>query len=520
MTGGSTNRHIPEFRNISEVVAENAATSEDKPWVIDAETCNSISHGQLHQICRRIAAFLRHEGVGVGDTVVVLSQNSIEEAALHVAVMNYGAVLCPVNTTVGEKNLEQVLATLAPRMILWNSGYGHTEELKALVPGVSLHEYCPWDGSDETFIVPDSGTVDPTDEVLNVLPSDRAVVIFTSGTTGTPKGVVHTFESYYYLGCAGIELTSMTREDRILEFRALTWLSPQGLSLAASLLSGGTLILAKTFSRSRYFAWVSTHGATIAVCVPTALNMLMSEPVDFHASATPQLRYLTSSTAALTVERQLEFEELYGIEILTMYGMSESGWMAGNRHGNRRLGTVGFPSATQEMRLLDEAGNLCAPGEPGEIVTGGLQAAWGYLLGAGEEAPLADRHAIATGDLGTFDAEGYLSIVGRRKEIIIRGGVNIAPAEINEAILKHPAVADAATVGVDDPIYGEEVVSFVSLRSEVAADDLMVHCADLVSEYKLPKEIVILDSLPYSDRGKVTAAALKEIWARRSSVDV
>ncbi|MQA82393.1 MAG: AMP-binding protein [Streptosporangiales bacterium] len=506
---------LPDYETLASVVERRAAERPDQAWVVDADSGREFTFAELLDACRRIAALLEQHGVGPGDRVAVLSENSLEEAVLHVAVMRYGVVLCPVNTTVGEKNLEHVLATVAPRLVFVNAGHTVHEQLAALPDGVSRVEY---GAHDDAFFVPDAAGLAPTDRVLDVDRRDRSLVIFTSGTTGTPKGVVHTFESYFYMGWAGAELNDLRPDDRILEFRALTWLSPQGLSLAATLLAGATLVLARTFSRSRYFAWVVDHRITVAVSVPTAINMLLAEPVEFSGADHPHLRHLTSSTAALSLERQLEFEARYGVEILTMYGMSEAGWMAGNRAGHRRLGTVGFPTASQRLRIEVE-GRAVPPGSEGEIVTGGPQAAWGYVVRPGVEEPLEDREAIHTGDLGVVE-DGYLTIVGRAKDIIIRGGVNIAPAEINEALCKHPAIRDAATVGVLDPIYGEEVVSFVSLREPTSAADLLKHCASVVSAYKLPREIVVVEDLPYTDRGKVRLDDLRTLYSERQSEEV
>lgn len=501
---------LPDYETLASVVERHAAARPEQPWVIDADSGREVTFAGLLEACRRIAALLDQHGVGPGERVAVLSENSLEEAVLHVAVMRYGAVLCPVNTTVGEKNLEHVLATVDPRLIFVNGEHAVDEQLAALPPEVVQLKYGSGEGP---FFVPAAADLQPTDHLLDVDRHDRSLIIFTSGTTGSPRGVVHTFESYFYLGCAGVELNDLGPDDRILEFRALTWLSPQGLSLAATVLAGATLVLARTFSRSRYFAWVAEHRVTVAVSVPTAVNMLLAEPVEFNGTEHPHLRHLTSSTAALSLERQLEFENTYGVEILTMYGMSEAGWMAGNRAGCRRLGTVGFPTGSQHLRIELE-GREVPPGSEGEIVAGGPQAAWGYVVMPGVEEPLKDREAIHTGDLGVIE-DGYLTIVGRAKDIIIRGGVNIAPAEINEALCKHPAIRDAATVGVPDRIYGEEVVSFVSLREPASEADLLEHCARVVSAYKLPREIVVVEDLPYSDRGKVRLDDLRTLYNQR-----
>ena len=186
---------------------------------------------------------------------------------------------------------------------------------------------------------------------------------------------------------------------------------------------------------------------------------------------------MTCSTAPLTREQWLRFEEMYGVKLLQMYGMSEAGWMCGNRHYSRKMGTVGLPALHQELEIVDQQGKPCPPNVEGEVTAGGPHCAVGYLRDDGTIEPIRGKR-IKSGDLAIMDEDGFIRVSGRTKDLIIRGGVNIAPLEIDEVLLKHPDVLDAAAVGVPDPIYGEEVVCYVVAKPGHGLTEaaVMEHC--------------------------------------------
>ena len=197
--------------------------------------------------------------------------------------------------------------------------------------------------------------------------------------------------------------------------------------------------------------------------------MLLNRPVGTGAQDVPTLRLMTCSTAPLTLEQWLRFEQMYGVKLLQMYGMSEAGWMCGNRHYKSKMGTVGLPALHQELEIVDAQGKPCPPGVEGEVTAGGPHCAVGYLLDDGTIEPIRGKR-IKSGDLAVMDADGFIRVSGRTKDLIIRGGVNIAPLEIDEVLLEHPGVLDAAAVGVPDSIYGEEVVCYVVARPGARPD--------------------------------------------------
>ena len=287
----------------------------------------------------------------------------------------------------------------------------------------------------------------------------------TSGTTARPKIVVYDHAAYWLNGLDTLEFLGLTEDDRTLEYRSFGWNSAQVLSLLPFLQKGLTMHIAKRFSHSRFFEWVQKYGITFSAGVPTVLNMLLNKPLGYTAKDIPTLRLMSCSTAPLTAQQWVQFEDMYGVKLLQLYGMSETGWVCGNRYYTRKMGTVGLPALHQELKIVDGAGNECPIDVEGEITVGGPQMAIGYLLDDGSIDPVRGKR-IKTGDLGIKDAEGFIRVTGRTKDLIIRGGVNIAPQEIDEILLKHPGILDAAAVGVPDKIYGEEVVCYVVAKDK------------------------------------------------------
>lgn len=250
---------------------------------------------------------------------------------------------------------------------------------------------------------------------------DVAEIVFTSGATEMPKGVAWSREGMFYMAEDTIDKLGITEEDRILEYRAYSWGSPQMLSILSTMHSGATLILPKKFSRSRFPRWLKEHNVTISAGVPTVINMLVNDPIKLHKKDIPSLKFITSSSAPLAVKRHLEFERIYGIPINQMGGQTESGWMFGNPPERRKSGSVGTTFKYKEIHIVDEQGSRCKPGEEGELIIKGKSIGMGYLNEHGGIDGFPDE-GISTGDLGYMDEEGYLFITGRKKDIIIRGG--------------------------------------------------------------------------------------------------
>ena len=273
----------------------------------------------------------------------------------------------------------------------------------------------------------------------------------------------------------------------------------------------GFTVLMRWFDPAGWVSLAAEHGCNRASMVPSMLAILLGQPLeDADLSA---LRYLSSGGAPLARDVAAEFERrVPGVEILEGYGLTESSAIVStNRPTRRRPGSVGEPVPGVEVRILDDAGAAVGAGEPGEIVVRSATVMRGYWHAEAETGAVLREGWLATGDIGRLDEDGYLYVVDRKKDLIIRGGFNVFPRDIEDVLLGHPAVAAAGVVGRPDPRYGEEVVAFVALRAGASAtpDELVAFGRDRLSATKYPREVRVVDAVPLTSVGKTDRKALR-----------
>ena len=509
------------FRSIAEMLAGHESAHPEKTAIVDLDGGGEIDFRGLRDAVERIAAWLAGKGVGRGDKVVVLADERIEKLLVFLAVWRVGAIACPFHVEMSIPHLRAILTYIDPRMVLWHSGLDGEEILAGL--GYPATRFADWPrgepGTGELFasVAAPGGGAAPA--VANA-PADTACIFSTSGTTDRPKCVEWDHLGLWLCGLSSLDFTGMTGDDRLLEYRTFSWLSPQILALMPFLQTGLTLHIARRFSRARFFDWIERHRISVAIGVPTVINMLLNRPVEIDPARIASLRLMTSSSAPLSPDRWRRFEERYGIALLQFYGASEGGWLCGNRHDGRRIGTVGRPARHIEFAILDGGDAPCPPGVEGEIAIRGPQTAVAAIEPSGEYRDMRPTRLVEwtrTGDIGVADADGFVTVTGRVKDLIIRGGVNIAPLEIDAVLMRLPGIEEAAAVGIPDPIYGEEIAAFVVARAgeTVAPESVIAGCARDLPESKLPKSVFLVDALPKSDRGKIRRDALKALWRER-----
>ena len=507
------------FESIRSVLDTYKHRHPEKIALYDLDQETSVTYRELHGVVNRIARFLRDRGIGKGDKVALLANENLEKLLCWMGIWRLGAVVCPLNVELNAAYLNGLLANIGPRMILWH------EELDgpALTSKVSVEKikFSKWQPGakappDELFAMLAGYSADPEVDTENAA-EDMAAIISTSGTTALPKCVVHNHISFWANALSVIDTLGITAEDRTLEYRSFGWSSTQVSSLMPWLVTGLTLHFAKRFSRRRFFDWIKTHEITFAAGVPTVINMLLNEPLGVTAKDVPSLRLMTCSSAPLGPAQWQRFEEMYGVTLVQLYGCSEGGWICGNHHDKRKMGTVGLPVKHQVFEIVDGDGNRCPPGVEGEVTVGGPQLCIAVISPEGAYQDVPDTRFRA-GDLAVMDADGFVTITGRTKDLIIRGGVNIAPVEIDNVVMRHPGVVEAAAVGVPDEIYGEEIVCYVVAAADhqIAADDLSRHCEKHLPAFKMPKAFYFIDALPKNDRGKVRREDVKVLWAKEN----
>jgi acyl-coenzyme A synthetase/AMP-(fatty) acid ligase len=409
--------------------------------------------------------------------------------------------------------LGNILPLLQAKLVLCEEGLGLDDMLAAAAaPCWPLGQFDDQRG-DSFFAA--ANRCEPSNAVTAAGPDDSAVILFTSGTGARPKGVVLSFRELTSNAGPTAEGFGLTERDRIYDFRSFNWCSAQTLSAMPPLNRGATLILGRKFSRSRFFDHIRAHGATIATGNPTTIGLLLNGDTA-STPEQPALRFMTSSSAPLMVEDWRRFESQFGIRVAQGYGCSEIGWIAAQPGEQRRIGTVGRPHDYHRLAIVGSDDRPLQPGEIGAVELGGLDGNVYRTLADDGSIRIDGRGRIKTGDLGFLDEDGYLHLTGRAKDLIIRGGVNISPLEIDAVLMQRPEVAEACTIGVPDKLYGEEVVAYVVLRpgSPASADDILRHCAAALPAFKAPKHIVIGTELPKTARGKLDRKALVELWHR------
>jgi acyl-CoA synthetase (AMP-forming)/AMP-acid ligase II len=499
---------------LREWIACNADRDPDKAYIVSAEDGHSITYGQLRQFTRQISGVLRARGLRANDRVALLADNSIEHLLCYIGTMAYGATICTVHVEMNRAHLAEILPALNPKLALYDGKLGLDEILEVLpAPRLPLGQFD--DSSDVGFFGAVRSCTSADVSLQDASPRDDACILFTSGTSARPKGVVLTFRELL----ANVEPTAdglgFTSDDRIYDFRSLNWCSAQVLSALAPLSRGATLVLARKFSRSRFFQHVAALGVTISAGNPTTINMLLNGIDPQDAVTSKSLRFIISSSAPLLAEDCRRFEERFGVPIAQSYGCSEIGWISTNPGVDRRIGTVGKPLRYLKLAIIDEHGQPLPHGEIGQVEVGGFPDNDYRSIADDGTLRIHSRRRFRTGDIGFLDSDGFLHITGREKDLIIRGGVNISPLEIDTILLQRPEIIEVATVGVPDQTYGEEVIAFVVGKPGVTidTDDLLRYCGSVLPAFKAPKKIIISAALPKTARGKLDRKALAETWA-------
>ncbi len=338
------------------------------------------------------------------------------------------------------------------------------------------------------------------------------MILYTSGTTGQPKGAELThFNLSTNVEVLCTDLMELTPDDVIFGGLPLFHSFGQTCTLNAAITSGATLSLLPRFDPTQALQLLAGHRATVFAGVPTMYGALLAHP-DRRSYDVSALRVCVSGGSAMPVEVLRGFEEAFGCKVLEGYGLSETSPVASFNHPDRdrKPGSIGTPIRGVQMRVVDDQGRDVPQGEVGEIVIRGDNIMKGYWQRPQETAAAIPDGWFRSGDMGRIDEDGYFAIVDRKKDLIIRGGYNVYPREVEEVLYEHPAVAEAAVIGVADAQLGEEVAAAVALKpgATVDPDELRDHVKSLVAAYKYPRKVWIVDELPKGPTGKILKRAI------------
>jgi long-chain acyl-CoA synthetase len=498
--------------NVIELADELHARVGDYPKALVFEG-REYSSGELRGMQLRLAGALVDMGVGRGDRVAVITPNCPEVGITYAAVWRIGAITVPILFLLAQSEIEHILNDAEPAVVVTSAEFisvvnaaiasmpnkprvlvvgdepaGDAEAMGPLIRGGRQHQ-----------------------EIADMDPDELAGINYTGGTTGHPKGVMLS-----HGGMAAVSNAAMSTgdyQDGNVGLGVLPLAHGYGiLTQLVGMRVAGTGVLMRWFEPGAALQLIQEHRVNLLAVVPTMLVYLLNHP-DLDQYDVSSLERVGCGAAPCPVELLQEFERRFGCTIYEGYGLTESTVVCTTQRRDRPkvVGSVGVPLPGFTVKILDDEHNEMPVGELGEICARGPHVMKGYYRMPEATAETIRDGWLHTGDIGRMDADGNLYVVDRMKDMIIRGGLNVYPRDIEEVLFEHPAIAEAAVIGRPDPEYGEEVIAFVVLRPDASAgaEEILAFCRQKLAKYKTPKEIHFIASLPKSGVGKVVRRELR-----------
>ncbi len=502
----SDQSQIQSYKNLSELLAQRVADDAEKEFLFSEADGRRFSYAEFDRAVNRAAMMLTAHGIGKGDAVSLLMRNSVEYIIAYFACWRLGALAGPVNSLLKPEELAFVISDSEAKAILVHSEFLSTiNDLKDKL--TCLQAVIEFD--DEAVATQQFVNDDPAKLPARAIDlDDEAIIIYTSGTTGKPKGCLLTHGNLIANARQISHWLKFTSDDRLLTIMPLFHMNAVSVTTMSALYAGGSTVVSPKFSASRFWQIISDYQVTSFGSVATMLSMLLStypEGVP-QGLKTSQLRFAMCGSAPVPAEVMQRFEKTFNCLVIEGYGLSESTCRStfNPPDKRRRPGSCGMPIGN-EMRVFDDDDREVADGQLGEIVLRGENILKGYYRNEAATESAFRNGWFHTGDVGYRDMEGFFYIVDRKTDMIIRGGENIYPREIDEVLYQHPAVAAAAAIGVPDPLYGEEVAAFVVLKEGREATEEEIHsfCRERLADYKCPKTIRIVSEIPKGPTGKL-----------------
>jgi long-chain acyl-CoA synthetase len=477
-------------------------TAAEHPDVIACKLDDAaFNYGLLDQASARVAAMLKSKGVGPGDRVGIMLPNVPYFPAIYYGALRAGAVVVPMNVLLKGREVGYYLSDADVTVLFaWHDFLEPAEQGAQEAGGVEVVSVKP--GEIEGLIF----AHEPDEEVAERAGDDTAVILYTSGTTGRPKGAELTHDNLRSNVEVAVGLFDMGAGDTIFAGLPLFHSFGQTCTMNAAIYGGATITLLPRFDPGRALEIIARDRCTVFEGVPTMYGALLNHPgrEDYDVSC---LRVCASGGASMPVEVLRGFEDAFGCKVLEGYGLSETSPVASFNHPDRerKPGSIGTPIAGVEMKVVDDDGQEVPTGEIGEILIKGHNVMKGYLNQPEATAEAIKDGWFATGDMAKVDEDGYFFIVDRKKELIIRGGYNVYPREVEEVLYEHPAVREAAVVGVPHAELGEEVGAAIALKEGADADpeEIKAFVKEQVAAYKYPRKVWLVDDLPKGPTGKI-----------------
>jgi long-chain acyl-CoA synthetase len=485
--------------NLASIVTESAARVPDSPAIRLGET--ELTYADLDQRSARLAALLREKGLEAGDRVGVMLPNVLEFPIAYYGVLRAGGIVVPMNVLLKRREIAFYLEDSGAKLLLAWHGFAEEAQGGAADAGIEPVEVEP-----QSFAAmlaehePAPGLADTAEE-------DTAVILYTSGTTGKPKGAELTHLNLSRNADVASRTTcEIEAGDVVFGGLPLFHSFGQTVGMNATLKVGACLALVPKFDPGEALETIQRDGITHFYGVPTMYGALLHHP-ERESFDTSTLRTCITGGASMPVEVLRGFEQAFGAIVLEGYGLSETSPVASSNHPDRerKPGSVGTPLEGVEMKVVDEDDDEVPQGEVGEIVIRGHNIMKGYW-----QRPDATEEAMRggwfhSGDMARVDEEGYFYIVDRKKDLIIRGGYNVYPREVEEVLYEHPKIREAAVLGVPHDEWGEEIGAAVVLHDgeQLEPEEVSAYVKERIAAYKYPRLVWFLDDLPKGPTGKI-----------------
>jgi len=502
--------------NLASIITESAKRAPDRTAVRLGD--NELTYAELDERSARLGTLLRDRGLQRGDRVGVMLPNVLEFPVAYYGILRAGGVVVPMNVLLKRREIAFYLEDSGAKLLLAWHGFVAEARDGAADAGAELIEVEP-----RPFAALIDGC-EPTRELADTEGEDTAVILYTSGTTGKPKGAELThFNLSRNSEIAARTTCSISAGDVVLGALPLFHSFGQTVSMNGSLRTGATLTLLPKFDPGEALEIMQRDGVTHFYGVPTMYGALLHHP-DRERFETSALRTCITGGASMPVEVLRGFEEAFGCEVLEGYGLSETSPVASSNHPGRprKPGSIGTPLEEVEMKVVDEDDNEVPQGEVGEIVIRGHNVMKGYWQRPDATAEAMRGGWFHSGDMAKVDEDGYFFIVDRKKDLIIRGGYNVYPREVEEILYEHPKVREAAVIGVPHDEWGEEIGAAVVLHEgeELTPEEVSQYVKERIAAYKYPRIVWFLDDLPKGPTGKILKREIQSPAQSREEASV
>ncbi len=491
--------------DLLDVVTRHRIYRPDKLAVVGAS--EQLTYRELNDQAERLADNLRRGCLRPGWRVAIMLPNDVTFVVAYAGIRRAGGVLVPINLRLSVEEILYQLEHSQASLLLLDPEWPDAKQLRAAtsVPAVSISDL----SSIETWN-PDVRLLPPDDDC----PADVERIMYTSGTTSRPKGVMLNTEQIWWGSLTRCVDFGLTAEDVTLTVAPLYHVGGLDSFTTPILLAGGTVVLCRRFDPARVLTYLHSHGVTCTWLAPTLLRELFAAVDRGAVSDAPRLRVILGGgekAPAPVLERLAEVWPDAGY--FDAYGLTECQGIATflpASHSRSHLGSVGRPAIGRRLAVVSEDGRPCGTGEPGEIRIAGPVVSPGYWLDPTATSKAQDGEWLLTGDIGTLDEDGFLTVVDRKKDMIRSGLENVASSEIERVLYSHPAVEQAAVVARRDDQWGEVPVAYVVIEEEIDGEELRTYCRERLAGFKVPAMIHVLDALPRTASGKIQKHVLRE----------